>query len=328
MANKNKYRVLSGIQPSGSLHLGNYFGMMSRMIKYQSKNELFCFIANYHALTTLPDSKEISTNTFNAACDFLALGLDPEKSTFWIQSDIPEVTELTWIISSQAGVGLMDRATSYKDKIAQGLKPNMGLYSYPILMAADILLFDTEIVPVGKDQKQHLEMTRDIATRFNNTFGEALVIPKPDIQEETKLIPGIDGQKMSKSYNNTIPIFASEKNIRKRIMRIVTDTSDINEPKDKDTPLFQLYSLFLDSEERENLSKRYDGQGLRYGDIKQELFERTMDYFKPYREQREMLSTNPTKVYEILNYGAGKAKIVACEVLERVRSSVGVSYKP
>ena len=244
MANKNKYRVLSGIQPSGSLHLGNYFGMMSRMIKYQSKNELFCFIANYHALTTLPDSKEISTNTFNAACDFLALGLDPEKSTFWIQSDVPEVTELTWILSSQAGVGLMDRATSYKDKIAQGLKPNMGLYSYPILMAADILLFDTEIVPVGKDQKQHLEMTRDIATRFNNTFGEALVIPKPDIQEETKLIPGIDGQKMSKSYNNTIPIFASEKNIRKRIMRIVTDTSDINDPKDKDTPLFQLYSLF------------------------------------------------------------------------------------
>ena len=328
MANKNKYRVLSGIQPSGSLHLGNYFGMMSRMIKYQSKNELFCFIANYHALTTLPDSKEISTNTFNAACDFLALGLDPEKSTFWIPSDVSEVTELTWILSSQAGVGLMDRATSYKDKIAQGLKPNMGLYSYPILMAADILLFDTEIVPVGKDQKQHLEMTRDIATRFNNTFGETLIKPEPDIQEETKLIPGIDGQKMSKSYNNTIPIFASEKNIRKRIMRIVTDTSDINDPKDKDTPLFQLYSLFLDSEERENLSKRYDGQGLRYGDIKQELFERTMDYFKPYREQRHMFSTNPTKVYEILNYGAEKAKIVACEVLERVRSSVGVSYKP
>ena len=198
----------------------------------------------------------------------------------------------------------MDRATSYKDKIAQGLKPNMGLYSYPILMAADILLFDTEIVPVGKDQKQHLEMTRDIAIRFNNTFGETLTIPEPDIQEETKLIPGIDGQKMSKSYNNTIPIFDSEKNIRKRIMRIVTDTADINAPKDKDTPLFQLYSLFLDTAERDNLSKRYDGQGLRYGDIKQELFERTMDYFKPYREQRDMFSTNPTKVYEILNYGA------------------------
>ena len=327
MANKNKYRVLSGIQPSGSLHLGNYFGMMSRMIKYQSKNELFCFIANYHALTTLPDSKEISANTFNAACDFLALGLDPEKSTFWIQSDVPEVAELTWILSSQAGVGLMDRATSYKDKIAQGLKPNMGLYSYPILMAADILLFDTEIVPVGKDQKQHLEMTRDIATRFNNTFGETLIIPEPDIQEDTKLIPGIDGQKMSKSYNNTIPIFDSGKNIKKRIMRIVTDTADINDPKDKDSPLFQLYSLFLDSTEIESLSKRYDGQGLRYGDIKQELFERTMDYFKPYRDQRDMLSKNPTKVYEILNYGAEKAKIVACEVLERVRSSVGVSYK-
>ena len=217
MPNKNSLRVLSGIQPSGSLHLGNYFGMMSRMIKYQSQNELFCFIANYHALTTLPDSNSLSSNTFNAACDFLALGLDPEKSIFWVQSDVPEVAELTWILSSQVGVGLMDRATSYKDKISQGLKPNMGLYSYPILMAADILLFDTEIVPVGKDQKQHLEMARDIAIKFNNSYDDTLIIPEPDIDEGTKLIPGIDGRKMSKSYNNTIPIFDSEKNIRKKI---------------------------------------------------------------------------------------------------------------
>ena len=326
MENKKKLRVLSGIQPSGSLHLGNYFGMMSRMIKYQSQNELFCFIANYHALTTTPDSKSLSSNTFNAACDFLALGMDPEKSTFWVQSDVPEVTELTWILSSQVGVGLMDRATSYKDKITQGLKPNMGLYSYPILMAADILLFDTEIVPVGKDQKQHLEITRDIAIKFNNIFGETLLIPEPDIEKETELIPGIDGQKMSKSYNNTIPIFDSEKNIRKKIMRIVTDTTDINEPKDKNTPLFQLYSLFLNSMGRENLAKRYDGKGLRYGDIKQELFEKTMDYFRSYREERDILSSNPAKVYEILEYGAKKAKIVASDVLDRVRSSVGVSY--
>ena len=327
MSNKNSLRVLSGIQPSGSLHLGNYFGMMSRMIKYQSQNELFCFIANYHALTTLPDSKSLSSNTFNAACDFLALGLDPEKSTFWVQSDVPEVAELTWILSSQVGVGLMDRATSYKDKISQGLKPNMGLYSYPILMAADILLFDTEIVPVGKDQKQHLEMARDIATKFNNSYHDTLVIPEPDIDERTKLIPGIDGQKMSKSYNNTIPIFDSEKNIRKKIMRIVTDTADIDEPKDKESPLFQLYCLFLDSNGKQDLSKRYDGKGLRYGDLKQEFFETMMDYFRPYREKRDALSSNPEKVYEILEHGAKKAKHVACEVLERVRLSAGMNYR-
>ena len=214
-------RVLSGIQPSGMLHLGNYFGMMSRMIHYQKNNELFCFIANYHALTSSPGSEQLSINTFNAACDFLALGLDPEKSTFWIQSDVPQVTELTWILSSQVNLGLMDRSTSYKDKIARGLKPNMGLYSYPVLMAADILLFDSEIVPVGKDQKQHLEITRDIANKFNNIFGDTFKIPEPDIEKFNQLIPGIDGKKMSKSYNNTIPIFDSEKRIRKKIMKII-----------------------------------------------------------------------------------------------------------
>lgn len=246
MSAKKNLRVLSGIQPSGALHLGNYFGMMARMIKYQEENELFCFIANYHAMTTLPNSQTLSSNTFNAACDFLALGLDPEKSTFWVQSDVPQVTELTWILSSHASVGLMDRATSYKDKIARGIKPNMGLYSYPVLMAADILLFDSQIVPVGKDQKQHLEMTRDMAIRFNNTFGETLIVPEPDIEKVSQLVPGIDGQKMSKSYNNTIPIFDIEKKIRKKIMKIVTDTTDVDEPKDKNTPLFQIYSLFLD----------------------------------------------------------------------------------
>ena len=220
MPNKNSLRVLSGIQPSGSLHLGNYFGMMSRMIKYQSQNELFCFIANYHGLTTLPDSKSLSSNTFNAACDFLALGLDPEKSTFWVQSDVPEVTELTWILTSLVNRGLLDRATSFKDKIGKGFRPNMGLYSYPILMAADILLFESELVPVGNDQKQHLEMTREIANKFNNLYGEIFVLPKEDILEDVKLIPGIDGQKMSKSYNNTIPIFEERKLIRKKVMKI------------------------------------------------------------------------------------------------------------
>jgi len=326
MAEKKNLRVLSGIQPSGVLHLGNYFGMMSRMIRYQDENELFCFIANYHALTTLPDPGTLSSNTFNAACDFLALGMDPEKSTFWVQSDVPQVTELTWILSSQAGVGLMDRATSYKDKIAQGLKPNMGLYSYPVLMAADILLFDSQIVPVGKDQKQHLEMTRDIAIRFNNTFGDTLVVPEPDIEEVTQLVPGIDGQKMSKSYNNTIPIFDSHKQIRKKIMRIVTDATDVDEPKDKDTPLFQLYSLFLDSSGQKDLSDRYEGKGLRYGDVKQELFEKVMDYFQPYREQRKTLISRPGQVHDILKSGAKKAKDVAEEVLDRVQAAVGVRY--
>ena len=326
MAEKKNLRVLSGIQPSGVLHLGNYFGMMSRMIRYQDENELFCFIANYHALTTLPDPGTLSSNTFNAACDFLALGMDPEKSTFWVQSDVPQVTELTWILSSQAGVGLMDRATSYKDKIAQGLKPNMGLYSYPVLMAADILLFDSQIVPVGKDQKQHLEMTRDIAIRFNNTFGDTLVVPEPDIEEVTQLVPGIDGQKMSKSYNNTIPIFDSSKQIRKKIMRIITDATDVDEPKDKDTPLFQLYSLFLDSSGQKDLSDRYEGTGLRYGDVKQELFEKVMDYFQPYREQRKTLISRPGQVHDILKSGAKKAKDVAEEVLDRVQAAVGVRY--
>ena len=327
MSSNNSQRVLSGIQPSGALHLGNYFGMMSRMVKYQSENELFCFIANYHALTSIPSPETLSQNTFNAVCDFLALGIDPERSTFWIQSHVPQVTELMWLLSSQTGVSSMNRATSYKDKIAQGIKPNMGLYSYPILMAADILLFDTHLVPVGKDQKQHLEIARDIAIRFNNTYGETLVIPEPDIEKETQLVPGIDGKKMSKSYNNTIPIFDSEKKIRKNIMTIITDTTGIDEPKDKDTPLFQLYSLFLNEKERLKLSDRYDSKGVRYGDIKQELFEMVMDYFKPYREKRDRLASRPKEIYEILRYGSEKADSIASEVLDRVKSSVGMSYK-
>ena len=326
MESVKKMRVLSGIQPSGTLHLGNYFGMMSRMVRYQSENDLFCFIANYHAQTTIPTAQTLSENTFNATCDFLALGIDPEISTFWVQSDVPQVTELMWILSSLTSVGSLDRATSYKDKIAQGIKPNAGLYSYPILMAADILLFDSELVPVGKDQKQHLEMTRDIAIRFNNSFGQTLIIPEPDIEKETQLIPGVDGKKMSKSYDNTIPIFDSEENIRKRIMTIITDAADINEPKDKDTPLFQLYSLFLDKQDQSKLSARYDGGGLRYGDVKKELFQKVMDHFQPFREKRASLISRPKEVRDILRLGAKKANIIAEEVLDRVKSSVGMKY--
>tara|TARA_B110000902_G_scaffold247879_1_gene304407 strand:- start:419 stop:1384 length:966 start_codon:yes stop_codon:yes gene_type:complete len=320
-------RVLSGIQPSGSLHLGNYFGMMSRMIEYQNQNDLFCFIANYHALTTLPESKDLSRNTFNAACDFLALGLDPEKSTFWLQSDVPQVTELTWILSSLVNRGLLDRATSYKDKITQGLNPNIGLYSYPILMAADILLFNSQIVPVGKDQKQHLEMTREIANKFNRKYGNIFVLPKEDIGKNNQLVPGIDGRKMSKSYNNTIPIFEKNTIIRKKVMKIITDTADINDTKNTNTTLFQLYSLFLDENGQKELELRYKGKGLRYGDIKQEFFEKIMDYFEPFRKKRQALFDKPSNVIDALKIGSEKATKVAEEVLVNVRIATGISEK-
>jgi len=321
-----KKRILSGLQPSGKLHIGNYFGMMKRMIKYQDENDLFCFIANYHALTTKPDKIQLRSNTFNAVCDFLALGIDPEKSTFWIQSDLPQVTELSWILSSFTTVSMMDRSTSYKDKVAQGINANMGLYSYPILMASDILLYDSEIVPVGKDQKQHLEIARDIASKFNRYFGEVLKLPKPEIEPSNQLIPGIDGQKMSKSYNNIIPIFDDEKNIKNQIMKIKTDTADINSPKNKDSTLFKIYSLFLNSKEQIELASRYDNPGLRYGDIKKELFERIMEYFYPYRLRRDNFQSNPSKVKEILANGASKASAIANRVMERVRKSIGINY--
>ena len=326
MNKKKKLRVLSGIQPSGSLHLGNYFGMMSRMIDHQENNELFCFIADYHALTSTPKADVLSSNIFNAACDFLALGLDHEKTNFWIQSDVPAVTELAWILASQTNIGLMERSTSYKDKLSKGIKPNMGLYSYPILMAADILLFNTELVPVGKDQKQHLEITRDIANRFNHTFGKTFTIPTPDIKSETQLIPGIDGQKMSKSYKNTIPIFGSEKIIRKKIMSIITDNASVDLPKNKNSTLFELYCLFLNLEEKENLINRYDGRGLRYGDIKIELYDRVMDYFSPYRQKREQFFSRPDDVFDILSLGAKKVNIIALETIEKVRLVTGLSH--
>ena len=324
--NNKKIRVLSGIQPSGKLHLGNYFGMMSRMINYQDKNDLFCFIVNYHALTTIHDKKTLEKNTLNAAIDFLALGLDPNKSTFWIQSDVPQVAELTWLLSNMTSVGLIERSTSYKDKISKGLTPNMGLFSYPVLMAADILLFGSQVVPVGKDQKQHLEITREIAKRFNNIFGETLVVPDEDIKENTMLIPGTDGQKMSKSYDNIIPIFCSEDDLKKRVMSIVTDSAGINEPKDKNTPLFNIYSLFLDEKGREILEDRYNSPGLRYGDVKKELYETIIEYFSPFKKRREHLLNNLDEVYDILISGSKKASKVANANMTKVREAMGLVY--
>lgn len=319
-------RVLSGIQPSGDLHLGNYFGMMSRMINYQEKNDLFCFIVNYHALTTLQDKDVLKKNTFQAAVDFFALGLDPDKSTFWIQSDVPQVCESTWLLSNIVNVGLLDRATSYKDKLSKGISANVGLYSYPLLMASDILLFGGELVPVGKDQKQHLEMTRDIAIRFNQTFGDTFIIPEPDIDPSFELVPGIDGQKMSKSYNNTIPIFGDEKLIKKRFMSVVTDSADIDQPKDINSPLFHLYALFLNENEKKELKIRFKEPGLRYGDLKNELFECYWEYFRPFRDKRQRLMDNKDHVLNNLSLGANKAAKVANKFLDDARSAMGLDY--
>ncbi len=320
-------RILSGIQPSGDLHIGNYFGMMKRMIDYQENHELFCFLVNYHALTTVFDAELLRKQTLGAACDFLALGLDPEKSYFYVQSDVPEVTELTWLLSNVTGMGLLERCVSYRDKISKGLTANHGLFAYPVLQAADILLYGAHKVPVGKDQKQHVEVTRDIAIRFNNTYGETFVIPDVEIPEEVATIPGIDGQKMSKSYGNTIPLFGKEKAIRKKVMSIKTDSTPVDQPKNPDdSPLFDMYSLFLDKQGREELRDRFLTPGMRYGDVKLELFGVIWEYFKPFREKRKEYEENPDHVRHILKQGAEKVRAVGSEYLTKARHNVGIDY--
>ena len=320
-------RILSGIQPSGKLHIGNYFGMMKPMIEYQENHELFCFIANYHAMTSSDDGTLLRENTIEAAIDFIALGLDPEKSYFWVQSDIPEVSQLTWILSCHTSLGLLERSHSYKDKVAHGIVPNSGLYTYPVLMAADILLFKSNLVPVGKDQKQHLEITRDIAQSFNSKYGEILVIPEPKISDELALIPGIDGQKMSKSYNNAIYIFEEEKELKKKVMRIVTDSTPVEEPKDPEKcNVFALYKLFADESKTEEMRKRYTQGGMGYGEAKKELFELIRDYFKEAREKRDYLVKNKNDIHQILRKGAEKTRKIAIATLEEVKNRVGLDY--
>ena len=319
-----KKRILSGAQPSGQLHIGNYFGMIERMVQFQEDSDLFCFVANYHSMTSIHDKAKLEENTREAFIDLLALGIDSDKSTLWIQSHVPEVTELAWILSNFASVGLMQRSTSYKDKIANGLKPNMGLFSYPILMASDILLFQSEIVPVGKDQKQHLEMTRDIAIKFNNSFGEIFTIPEIAIDKSNDVIIGIDDQKMSKSYNNTIPIFADNDTIKNQVMNIITDSAGLNEPKDKDTPLFKIYSLFLNDESKKELAERYDTPGLKYMDIKNELIETIISFFELQRSKREQLLANPDEVNQKMILGQNKAKKIAQKTLHEVKSATGL----
>lgn len=320
-------RVLSGIQPSGSLHLGNFFGMMQKMINYQEQEDLFCFIANYHAMTSVTEGKALAQGTLEAAANFLALGLDPEKSTFWVQSDVPEVQELAWILSNFTPMGLLERCHSYKDKVAQGIKPNHGLFAYPVLMAADILLFQSDRVPVGKDQKQHLEVARDIAIKYNNEHGEVFTVPEPDIDDEVATVPGLDGRKMSKSYGNTIDLFLEEKALRKQVMRIVTDPTPVEEAKNPDScNIFQIYRLFLDKQGIEELRQRYLTPGLRYGDVKQELFETTRDFFAPYSEKRQELLADPEGLRKILAAGAEKARYVANKILRKVRKKGGLFY--
>lgn len=320
-------RVLSGIQPSGNLHIGNYFGMMKPMIESQEKNDLFCFIVNYHAMTSLHDGVELRKNTIEAAIDFLALGLDPDKCHFWVQSEIPEVVELSWILSCHTSMGLLERSHSYKDKTSRGLIPTAGLFTYPVLMAADILLFNADIVPVGKDQKQHLEITRDIAERFNNTFGEIFILPEPQISEDLAVIPGVDGQKMSKSYGNALEIFESEASLKKKVMKIVTDSTPVEDPKDPDTcNVFALYKLFADESQLADARERYLNGGTGYGQFKKELLEVMIEYFRPYREKRKIYEDDHEEVRRILKKGADKTRVEAMKVLSKVREAVGINY--
>jgi tryptophanyl-tRNA synthetase len=320
-------RVLSGIQPSGALHIGNYFAMMGPMIRYQEEHDLFCFIVNYHALTTVTDPVKLKQETMGAVLDFLALGLDPDRSTFYVQGDVPEVCELTWVLNNHTPVGLLERAHSYKDKIAKGFSPHNGLFTYPVLMAADILLYQAGAVPVGKDQKQHLEITRDIAIKFNHAYGDTFVVPEPWIDENTAVIPGLDGQKMSKSYGNTLEIFGDEKTLKKKIMSIVTDSTPVEAPKDPDNcNVYKLISLFLSPAERQELAERYRAGGLGYGQVKKELHARMWEYFAPYRAKRAELAADLDQVRRIMRKGAEKARNVAAVTLKDVREKVGLNY--
>lgn len=318
-------RILTGIQPTGELHIGNYFGAIRPAIDAQSTNETFLFIADYHALTQQPNSTQLQDYVFNVALDWLACGVDPEKTVFFRQSDVPEVTELAWILMCSTPVGLLERCHSYKDKIARGIAPNHGLFTYPVLMAADILLYQSQVVPVGRDQKQHLEVTRDIAIRFNNAYGDILVIPEAQIRDDTAVVPGIDGEKMSKSYGNTIPIFGDDKTVRKRFMKIVTDSTPVEAPKDPDhCTVFALHSLFADDHAQNELRTRYTAGGMGYGHAKQAAFEQYRDYFNEMRERRETLQRAPEMIETVLRSGAERARGLARETMRDVKRAVGL----
>lgn len=318
-------RSLSGIQPSGTLHIGNYFGAIKQFIENQGKYDGFYFVADYHALTSSPEPAALRKNTYDIILDYMALGLDPKISTIFLQSDIPEVTELAWILSNVTPVALLERAHSYKDKTAKGIAPNQGLFFYPVLMAADILIYDSDIVPVGKDQKQHVEITRDIAIKFNSIYGDIFKLPQEVIKESVAVVPGTDGQKMSKTYQNTIEMFAPEKELKQQIMKIVTDSTPLEEPKDPDKcNVFALYKLFADETQIKDIRSRYEAGNFGYGHAKKELLAVMLDYFAPYRIKREELKNNMDYVNTVLKEGAEKARAAAIAKVKQVKEAVGL----
>ncbi len=320
-------KILSGIQPSGQLHIGNYFGMMQTMISHMENSELYVFIVDLHALTSVQERDRLRTGTLEAAADFLALGLDPEKCMFWVQSDVPEVCELTWVLSTLAPMGLIERCHSYKDKVAKGIAASHGLFSYPVLMAADILLYQADKVPVGKDQKQHLEVARDLAVKFNNHYGETFVLPEPGISETTATVPGIDGQKMSKSYGNTIPIFLEGKQLKKRVMAIETDATPVEDPKDPDNcNLYTIMQLFASPERMQEIHKLYVEGGAAYGYLKLELLDLLNEKFGEARSKKKEYLADPEMLRQILVKGAEKAREKATITLDLVRDRVGLKY--
>jgi len=320
----DKKRILSGVQPTGKLHLGNYFGAVRQHIALQHEGECFYFIADYHSMTTIDDPKERRQHVQDVALDYLALGLDPNKAVFFRQSDVPEVTELSWMLSCVTNMGLLERAHSYKDKVDKGIEANVGLFTYPVLMAADILIYRSHLVPVGEDQVQHLEMTRDMAGKFNRTYGDIFPLPKPRLVPHGAKVPGTDGQKMSKSYGNTIDIFAEGKALKKSVMGIVTDSTPVEAPKDpdKDT-VFALYSLLATEAERAALADRYRAGGMGYGEAKQMLLAKIDDHFGPAREKRKALAANPSAVEDVLQSAARRARAEARTTMDLVRKAAG-----
>lgn len=320
-------RILSGIKPTGRLHIGNYFGMMRPAIDWQDKGDALYFVADYHALTTVQNPAKLREDTWNVAADFMACGLDPAKATLFKQSDVPEVTELTWLLSVITPMSLLERCHAYKDAIARGFAPSHGLFAYPVLMAADILIYDSDVVPVGKDQKQHVEVTRDLAIKMNEIYGaDLLKLPEPSILPDLATIPGLDGQKMSKSYGNTIELFMEEKALRKKIMGIITDSTPVEAPKNPDTSsIVALYRLFADEADVAQMEHDFRAGGIGYGDFKKRLFGAIWEHFAPARERRAEIERNPDLVAEVLRNGAGRARALACATLSRVRKAVGLS---
>jgi tryptophanyl-tRNA synthetase len=318
-------RILSGIQPSGTPHLGNYFGMMKPAIELQERGEAYYFIADFHALTTVQNAAALRANVHELALDFLACGLDPARSVFFRQSDVPQVAELAWILSTVTPMGLLERCHSFKDKTSRGIAPSHGLFAYPVLMAADILIYDSDIVPVGRDQKQHLEVTRDIAIKMNEIFGSIFKLPEPAIQESTAVVPGIDGAKMSKSYHNTIDLFAPENVLRKKIMGIKTDSTPVEEPKPMEgSVILALHKLVASEVDHLAMENDFRVGGAGYGDLKKRLFGAVWEYFAPFRAKRVELEADPGHVEKILAAGAEKAAVVADGVMRRVRNAVGI----